>query len=634
MGLGRLFSEPILVEGSTFNDIIKNKTPVKFRKFIEISNSQAKDVHLYSGRCRLEHIMGEHLRTTIGNLIACNEEWLMQRILHYAIERDYAEYTSTLVEPWRLSINGLSRPIISILKNSEADYELHPDEDYTKDAVAAFGILEAQRHRQRGISIGMFMGLFKYYRQSFIDLLAIHSFTGEERGQAENMLHRIFDRIELGLCSEWSSGTDLERIGELQAANRYMTNEKNKYLTLFESIHQPVFLLDEKGYFDRINQAAAEWIPESDNRFYSIDSSVDTINRSLHDKKYDDVFPWLGGITSKLSGDHRVLVEHKKVIWDNQTLEIDILCSAMQDVSEKFNGFVLAFSDRTAEYKLVSELQTMHVERLHASKLESIGQLAAGIAHEINTPSQYVSLNIEFIDEAFSGITAGLTALREAVREAPLSLAELDRMLDKMDWDYLREELPSAIAQSKDGMSRVTSIVQAMKEFSHPGEADFENVDINNLIRVTATVARNEWKYCAEMKLELDSTLPPVSAQSNEISQVFLNIIVNAAHSITERLDGSRDKGDMGQIRITTSWDVHSVVIQIADTGCGIPEDIRDNIFDPFFTTKTVGRGTGQGLAIVYDVITRKHGGRLQFESEMGKGTVFTIILPITQAPL
>lgn len=572
--------------------------------------------------------MGEHLRTTIGNLIEDNEEWLMQRILHYAIERDYAQYTSTLVEPWSLSINGLSNPIISTLKNSEADYELHPDEDYTKDTVAAFGILEAKRHRQRGISIAMFLGLFKYYRQCFIDLLNIHPFTDDERSRAENILHRLFDRIELGLCSEWASGSDAERIAELQETNRSMTNEKNKYLTLFESIQKPVFLLDEDGYFDRINQAAAEWIPESDNRFYSIDSMVDTINQSLYGKKYDDIFPWLEGIITRLSGENSVITEHKQVIRDETQLEIDVLCSAMQDVSEKFSGFVLVFADRTAEYKLVSELQTMHVQRLHASKLESIGRLAAGIAHEVNTPSQYVSLNIEFLDEAFTEVATGLKALREAVKMGVLSQNDVDKMLDEMDWDYFAEELPKAITQSRDGMTRVTSIVQAMKEFSHPGEIEFQNMDINHLIEVTSTVTRNEWKYCAEMVLELDPDIPRVPVSSNEISQVLLNIIVNAAHSITEKLDGSSESGK-GQIRITTVLQPDSVEIQIEDTGCGIPEKIRDNIFDPFFTTKTVGHGTGQGLAIVYDVITRKHGGGLRFESEVGTGTTFILSLPL-----
>lgn len=563
--------------------------------------------------------------------IARHEDWLMARILHYALEHGYAAYTSTLVEPWRLSICGLSKPLLDALGNNIDSLELSPDADYTHDAITAFGILEAKRHRQRGISIAMFLGLFKYYRQSYLDLLNQDGLTAEEIAWAVNYLHRFFDRIELGFCSEWTSDSDVERIAELQTANRTMTNEKNKYLTLFESISQPVILLDGRGIVDRINQAAAQWLKITDNRFYSIDS-IDAINSSLQEKKYDAIFPWLQGFLENLDENRKMITEHRRIEKNEQPLEIDILCSAMCDISRKFNGYVLVFFDRTHEYKLISDLQHMHIQLLQASKLESLGQLASGIAHEINTPSQFVTSNLGFLEEAFREVKKSINTLGDTAKSGGLSSELLQSVLQDADWPYLATEIPLAIQQSREGMTRVTSIVQAMKEFSHPGNKEFEQVDINRLIELTATVARNEWKCCAELILDLSPNIPVITALANEIGQVLLNLLINAAHTITEKINRSGD-GSQGRITIKTGLEESSVVISIADTGYGIAEQIRGKIFDPFFTTKTVGRGTGQGLAIAYDVVTQKHNGSLTFSTTLGEGSTFTIHLPISQQP-
>ncbi len=571
--------------------------------------------------------MTEQRCKTLHKLIAGHEDWLMARILHYALERGYSAYTSTLAEPWRLSIRGLSKPLLDALDNKQDALELSPDEDYTHDAIAAFGILEAKRHRQRGISIAMFMGLFKYYRQSYLDLLDQGGFTLEENEWIGKYLHRFFDRIELGLCSEWMSFSNTERIAEMQMANRIMTNEKNKYLTLFESIPQPVILLTTEGIIDRINQAAAQWLMITDNRFYSIDT-LDEINSSLQEKKYDTIFPWLQGFLNNLGQDRKMITEHRRILKNDRQLEIDVLCSAMCDISSKFNGYILIFFDRTHEYKLISDLQQMHVQLLQASKLESIGQLAAGIAHEINTPSQFVTSNLGFLEEAFAELRTVIAALTDSANTGNFSSERLHSILQDTDWSYLATEIPVAIRQSREGMARVTSIVQAMKEFSHPGSKEFEQVDINHLIELTATVARNEWKCCAELILDLNPNLPVINAQANEIGQVLLNLLVNAAYSITEKLNQAGD-GGQGRITIKTRREGSWLIIDIADTGCGIPEEIHGKVFDPFFTTKSVGRGTGQGLAIAYDVISQKHNGSLNFSTVLGEGSTFSIRLPI-----
>jgi signal transduction histidine kinase len=206
--------------------------------------------------------------------------------------------------------------------------------------------------------------------------------------------------------------------------------------------------------------------------------------------------------------------------------------------------------------------------------------------------------------------------LREEIKQARASA----------DIDYFRTEIPKAIDQSIDGIQRVSKIVRAMKDFSHPDMGEKTLTDLNRSIETTVTVARNEWKYVAEMKLDLDPNLPMVACITSEINQVILNLIVNAAHAIGEKAgDGA---GGKGTITISTRSEGDMVEIRVADTGTGIPDSYSGRVFEPFFTTKAVGKGTGQGLAIAYNVVAKKHAGTILFETEIGKGTTFIVHLP------
>ncbi len=281
----------------------------------------------------------------------------------------------------------------------------------------------------------------------------------------------------------------------------------------------------------------------------------------------------------------------------------------------------------------VTERKALESQLVHAQKMESIGQLAAGISHEINTPTQYIGDNLRFLKEAFSDIGQLLEAHEALVQQIPEGLANsaqlttLQQLKAELDVDYLRQELPQSIGQALEGVAKVSRIVQAMKQFAHPGSSEKVPADLNKAIESTVTVARNEWKYVADLELELDTTLPLVSCLLNDINQVVLNMIINAAHAIQEKLGGT-DEGK-GRIRVSTHSEQGEAVICIRDTGAGIPEEIRSRIFDPFFTTKEVGKGTGQGLAISYSVVVDKHGGRLTCDSTQGVGTTFCIHLPI-----
>lgn len=297
-------------------------------------------------------------------------------------------------------------------------------------------------------------------------------------------------------------------------------------------------------------------------------------------------------------------------------------------------GSVHIARDITARKMAEKEQKKLHTQLLHAQKLESVGQLAAGIAHEINTPTQYVGSNLDFLDDSFrdlGNLIDRFQALLQAAEDntlSPQQIQETRQKADEADWEYLSREIPSAIAQSREGIKRVTSIVRAMKEFSHPGSKEKAPTNLNAIIETTITVSRNEWKYVAELKTDFDPSLPPVQCLSDEMGQVILNMLVNAAHAIGAKL-GENPEGQKGVITLSTKQVGDWVELRISDTGCGIPEEIRQRIFDPFFTTKKVGKGTGQGLAIVHDVITGKHQGTITLESEVGVGSTFIIRLPV-----
>jgi signal transduction histidine kinase len=281
----------------------------------------------------------------------------------------------------------------------------------------------------------------------------------------------------------------------------------------------------------------------------------------------------------------------------------------------------------------MSERAKIEIELRHSQKLESIGRLASGIAHELNTPLQFVNDSCHFLRDAMDDLLSlhlRSQAIVSAVHSGQVAnhevLPALAAARETADAEYLEGEIPAAIQRATSGLERMASIVKSMKEFSHPGQ-DRAAADINRGLVNTLAIARNEYKYVAEVRTELGD-LPPVLCQLSEINQVFLNLVVNAAHAIGDRVKGTTERGE---IAVRTWQDRDAVNISITDTGGGIPETIRDRIFDPFFTTKEVGRGTGQGLAIARSIVVDRHRGKLLLDTTVGVGTTFTIVLPIDE---
>ena len=298
-------------------------------------------------------------------------------------------------------------------------------------------------------------------------------------------------------------------------------------------------------------------------------------------------------------------------------------------------GFFTDASERKAyEKKLETERglrEQAEIELRHAQKLQAVGQLAAGIAHEINTPAQFVGDNIRFLQGALGDTQKILAKYREALAVLTAGpgydklAEELKEAEDEADLAYIEENAPAALEQALDGVSRISTIVRAMKEFAHPAQAEKSPTDINRALQATLTIARNEFKYVADLETAFGE-LPAVLCQVGDLNQVFLNLLINAAHAIADK---AGESGKKGLIRVRTRSDGDMVRIEIEDSGCGIPAAIRDRIFDPFFTTKEVGRGSGQGLTIARNIVVDKHFGSLTFESIPDKGTTFIILLPV-----
>lgn len=308
---------------------------------------------------------------------------------------------------------------------------------------------------------------------------------------------------------------------------------------------------------------------------------------------------------------------------------------AIQELGEKLAllEHKLAARDQTIE-ALTHELRLTRAELLQARTLEAIGQLAAGIAQEVNTPAQYVTDNVSFLRRAFDKLTRLLEAHDELLQAArcgditPQLVDQVEAARKAAKLGYLSRQVPRAIEQSLEGLGQVSAIVKAMKEFSHPSGAEKQPFDLHDLIESTSIVAKNEWKYVADLQLDFDWSLPPVLLLRNEFSQVILNLIVNAAHAIAASLPpGSSDKG---KIVISTKAVDRYVEVRVRDSGAGIPEAARTRMFEPSLTARPGGKGTGQGLVVAYSVVVEKHGGQIRFETEEGRGTTFVITLPLS----
>jgi PAS domain S-box-containing protein len=407
-------------------------------------------------------------------------------------------------------------------------------------------------------------------------------------------------------------------ISERKKNEEALKAAEKKYHGIFDEALFGIFQLDPDGYLLNLNPAMAHLSLYADPDEMLKEVKEPLWNWAVQSAWHKELVSIMKDVGHVRAFELEVYRKDRSRMWISFTVRAMMRDGALQ-------GFEGMFED-------ITERRLLRDQLLQAQKLESVGQLAAGIAHEINTPTQYIGDNIRFLKKTFGSLTNLLTVYdglwKETVSDTVTATVkqEISSALRKVDVKFLLGEIPKAIDDTLEGVKRVSTLVSAMKEFSHPGTKEKILLDLNRAIQSTITVAQNEWKYVADVDTRFDHTLPAVSCLPGEFNQVILNLIVNAAHAIGDR--AKEANGEKGRITVETRRCATGVEIRIGDTGTGIPLDVRAKIFDPFFTTKEIGKGTGQGLAIARSIIVDKHEGSIDFESAIGEGTTFIVRLP------
>jgi PAS domain S-box-containing protein len=435
----------------------------------------------------------------------------------------------------------------------------------------------------------------------------------------EQSLTLISGLLSAAIVRAASFETNQRLLAERTAALAALRESEERYRSVTEQIREVLFETDPDG---RVTFLSAAWtlitgIAVSEALGADL---LDLVIAEDRQATLDALRPLIRGERDQCSQAVRYRTRDGGLRW------LELRARLRTDASGRVLGTAGTLNDVTERRRLEQQL-------LQAQKLEAIGQLAAGVAHEINTPTQYVGDNVRFAEGAFGDVLrmqAALRAVADSCRHDPRhapAVAAADSLARELDVEFLAEELPSALAQALEGIERIAEIVRGVKAFSDSGAGGLTPTDLNHQLESAITVSRNEWKHAAEVVRDLDPSLPPVYCRVAEVNQVLLNIVVNAAQAIAEvrREGGVREKGE---IRVASRRDGGWVEVRISDTGGGVPPAVRSRIFDPFFTTKPLGKGTGQGLAVAHGIV-EQHGGTITFETEVGAGTMFIVRLPI-----
>lgn len=675
----------------------------------------------------------------------------MNRLLRHARAQGYARYTSARLEDWRISIRGLTMPFLEALRSGQS-LELSPKLDHASDPLAAFGIAEARRHRARGIDMAMFLGLLKYYRQTYQEIVW-EAARAEDQFLFRTLIDRLFDRVEIALTVDWSGEDADTRLRSLSESNLCLAYDKTRLLAIFENASTPVMIFNDQLALINCNIAAAGLLqgvtgaepPDAQpppERLPRVECPEEVAS-PWRDLPVTQVVPWLADdlgdflrsgeklrgseisvfahgmfktyqvafsrlksttredpdIVAEISDISSLRLQEREaregrtllqrvldgigagiLVIDPADLSIiycndraaticgrsraELLGSRLEDIEfldqrnqplshrpmldsgavheevrlRRPDGVIAPVAKTVVTAPLqgalklvkvifdISRQKDMERQLMQSQKLESIGQLAAGIAHEINTPIQYVGGNVEFFESAFAAYEDAVGQLLASLGSAPDASGAAQTM-ERVHGllSMYRAEVPLALSQTKDGVERVATIVQGIRRFTHPGSGSRRPTDLNKALVATLEVARNEWKRVADTELDLDQALPLVWCSPGEINQVFLNLVVNASHSIADKVHA---EGGKGLLRIETRLSGDKVRISISDTGMGIKYEHQALIFNPFFTTKSPGVGTGQGLAITHAII-EQHRGSIAFASTPGEGTTFVVHLPV-----
>jgi signal transduction histidine kinase/CheY-like chemotaxis protein len=519
--------------------------------------------------------------------IASREDWLMERILEYAKKQGYTRYTSTLAEAWRVSICGLSQPLMDAISNHSQAPELTPELNYTNDPIANFGIVEAQRHRMRGVTIDLFLGLMKYYRQSYLDLLDLEQFSSEQKQAFSLFINRFFDRIELGFCSEWSSHNEGEKLAELQTQNRYLTNEKNKYLTLFESLNDAVFFLDTNNQIINLNQEAAQTF-----------TKLVTPGAFYYSKEIIKI-PWLEQLSAEFQQEDSLEQCYELILNTNQGEKwFEIKLQSMLDVSSKFSGIVVICRDISARKESEINLKNAKDQAEEANRAKSA--FLANMSHELRTP--------------LNGILGYAQILQR------------DSQIEQKQKEGLK-----VIYQCGDHLlNLINDILDLSKIEANKLELYITSFNLPNFLFSIVEFFNVKFEEKnLEFNYQFTSALPPaIYGDEKRLRQVVFNLLGNAVKfTDAGRVDFKVEViNNFSNIKSSQDSKIRTLKFIIKDTGVGMSSSELEKIFLPFeqggdFTKKQ--EGTGLGLAITKRLLKMMN-SELLVESKLGEGSCFS----------
>ncbi|MEM9202262.1 MAG: ATP-binding protein [Actinomycetota bacterium] len=430
------------------------------------------------------------------------------------------------------------------------------------------------------------------------------------------------ERLERRLARERERAAVLEQMIEDKTRSLYLAHEEISLAKRFQEsvlrcMDSAVIVTDQDGVITSVSGTTAELVSQSS------EALIGTLI-------FDVLIPVETG-TGETELDRLINSDGEADLHaDDGSLTVLLSTSALTDERGNRVGAVCVANDISDRKRLETELNRAH-------KLESVGQLAAGVAHEINTPIQFIGDSVHFLGDVLRDVFVVLEhydSLRKHAQPTAASDEHLSELLATIakaeqdaDLEFAQEMAPSALRRTLEGVDRVSTIVQAMKRFSHPGRAVHELEDLNEILDTTLAVSLNEYRYSADVIFNRGE-IPEVQCNRSDLSQAFLNILVNAAHAIEDHIE----PGGRGTIEIETRLAEDGVLVTITDSGGGIPPDVLERIWDPFFTTKEPGRGTGQGLPLCHSLIVDGHGGRLHVEVEAGVGSTFSVWLPEDQS--
>jgi two-component system NtrC family sensor kinase len=707
--------------------------------------------------------MGPFVRSAdlFADAVRSNEEWLLRRVLRHALERGYAKRLPAGEEEWRASIRGFSSSFLEMAgREEDAGGESGPDGEDGSDPYAAASLLEAKKHRERGVPLRRFLGLMKCFRRSYEELVWEAGLPPGEREKNFFLVERFFDRLEIACCAEWTGTPENSLVADLQSRNRELVGEKNLFQSLIESLPDAAYLLDGRGTMRAVNPAGRELLRrfpqapaappggtlsgepfpfflEELKRFAASADAAMTFEKSLlldgqevhfnaHFVRWQDlhggeagVFATLADVSFRVCAQRELAAQHgelsrllrltgiAKQEWEGtmdcmaemvvltdekfrirrcnrafqqffgkefqailgsdceeflreKGLAIDLAGACDVEIrqadtgrwfhvlrypfqgrsdtagplaGESLAGIVLTLHDVTEREQMVEELGAKNQKLAEAydeltrtqahilqqEKMASIGQLAAGVAHEINNPMGFIASNLHTLHKYVDRLARFVDLQASAMKEAGNTPEAVRKARAEYKIDRIRGDIEALVDESLEGAERVRQIVQNLKSFSRVDQAELKDVDINECVNSTINIVWNEIKYKATLDKDLGE-LPPTKCYPQQINQVLLNLLVNAAHAIEKQ----------GEIRVASRVEDGHVCVSISDSGCGIPPEQLSRIFEPFFTTKDVGKGTGLGLSIAYDIV-KKHNGEISVRSEVGKGSTFTVRIPLTE---